>query len=127
MNIKLPQIIISFILCISLCIFSSFYIQKSMQHIYDEIENIENSIDKMKSADIYIRAGKLKTYMHEKEKILEMLVPHEDLHDLGMQIADVVLSLKIDDLDDSRKAIALVKENALHLIKHESFSLSNIF
>ena len=127
MSIKRSAIIISFILCISLCLFSGFYIQKSMHHIYDEIENIENSIGKLKSADINDRAEKLKTYMHEKEKILEMLVPHEDLHDLGIQIADVVLSLNIEDLDDSRKAIALVKENALHLIKHESFSISNIF
>ncbi len=127
MRTRLIIMISSFILSIAVSVFSSLYVQSVMNEVIDKAGMIENLLENDNTEKALEAAKKLKNDIEKKEPFLEGLVPHEDLHDLSVQIADADLSIKIGDLDDCKKAIELMKENADHLIKHESFLLGNIF
>ena len=70
---------------------------------------------------------KMLDYVKKRSGVLEMLTPHEDLHDLIVALTDAYISLRIQDMDDYEKAITLFEENIRHLISHEAVSFSNIF
>lgn len=98
-----------------------------MGNVIRHANQMEAHIRENNTKDAFVSAEKLKKIIEEKEQLLEGLVPHEDLHDLSVQIADASLSIKIGDLDDCKKAIELMIENAEHLIKHEALLIGNIF
>lgn len=98
-----------------------------MDSIITEAGQMQTHLDNNDLRSAISSAEKLQSIIDHKEKLLEGLVPHEDLHDLSIQISDASLSILINDLDDCKKALKLMKENAEHLIKHESFLFGNIF
>ena len=127
MRTRLIIMISSFLACIVICIFSNLYVGKTMNEVIKEAKRMEAYLKEDQIREAFQSAEKLEKAIIWKEPLLEGLVPHEDLHDLSVQVADTALSIKIGDLDDCKKAIALMKENAEHLIKHEAFLLGNIF
>lgn len=127
MKTRLVILISSFVLSLFICLFSSAFVHSSMDTVIEKAEDMEMLLEKNDTEKAFDTALKLKEDIEKRESILEGLVPHEDLHDLSVQIADAGLSIKIGDLDDCKKAIELMKENAEHLIKHESFLIGNIF
>lgn len=119
--------ILSFLICFGICFFSNLYVVKSMNGVIEAAEKIEKHLKENNTEKAREASDALKKYIEKRQSLLEGLVPHEDLHDLSVQIADAVLSIKIHDLDDCKKALSLMKENADHLINHESFLLGNVF
>lgn len=127
MKTRMVTFFSAFALSISICLFSNRFVGYSMNIVIKEAKQMEAHLNEDRKDDAFQSAEKLQKYIENKEQLLEGLVPHEDLHDLSMQIADAALSIKIGDIDDSKKAIELMIENAEHLIKHEAFMLGNIF
>ena len=127
MRTRLIIMISSFLICIATCVFSNLYVGDAMNTVIKEAEKMETYLAENQTKDAFQSAEKLEKQIDQKQQLLEGLVPHEDLHDLSVQITDTALSIKIGDLDDCKKALALMKENAEHLIKHEAFLLGNIF
>lgn len=127
MKVRIAILIFSFAFSIALCIFSNAYVEISMNYIIEKAENMEKTLINKAPDSAKDAAEALKKYIDSKSHVLESLVPHEDLHDLSVQIEDIALTMRIQDLDDCQKALALIKENADHLIRHEAFSLGNIF
>lgn len=66
------------------------------------------------------------TEIEEKNPILEILTPHDDLHDMLTQLVEAKVSLTIGDMDDFDQKIALFRENLEHIRSHEALTLSNI-
>ena len=127
MRLRIGILVFAFVFSVGLCIFSNVYVENSMSAIIQKAEEMEKMLIKHDSKSASAASESLKEYMVKKSRILESLVPHEDLHDLSVQIEDIVLTIRIQDLDDCQKALALIKENADHLIRHEAFSCGNIF
>lgn len=127
MRTRFLILIFSFLLSIGICLFSKTCVNRTMSNIKKDAEQMESFLRDGQFDKALHSAENLQKGIKQKEKLLEGLVPHEDLHDLSIQIADCALSIEIDDIDDCKKALSLIKENAEHLIKHEAFLLGNIF
>lgn len=127
MKSRVLILLLSTIICLSVCFFSNYSVRSIMDIMIYDAEKTEAYIKSNKLASAFSVSQNLKDKISRYEQLLESLVPHDDLHDLSIQIEDVALSIAIDDMDDCKKALALLKENAEHLIKHESLSLANIF
>lgn len=124
---RLIIFVFSFALCILICFLSFGFVENSMTDILKEARNTETLLNENKNNEAILSTEKLNDLIYQSSKTLEALVPHEDLHDLSIQIADALISIRIGDMDDCKKAIVLIKENAEHLIRHEALSLGNIF
>ena len=127
MRTRLFIMILSFLICAGICCFSNLYVCRTMKHVIISADEMEDNLQENRIGKASDTAESLRRMIEQKEQLLEGLVPHEDLHDLSVQIADTALSIRIGDLDDCKKALELMKENAEHLIKHEAFLLGNIF
>ncbi len=127
MKSRLVIFLSAFAFSISICVFSNKLVGHTMGNVISHANQMEAHLRENNTKDALVSAEKLKKIIEEKEQLLEGLVPHEDLHDLSVQIADASLSIKIGDLDDCKKAIELMIENAEHLIKHEALLIGNIF
>lgn len=127
MRLRIMILVFAFVFSIGLCLFSNAYVENSMTEIIQKSKQMEEMLLKGDFDKASFASESLKKYIDQKSSVLESLVPHEDLHDLSVQIEDIVLTIRIQDLDDCRKALALIKENADHLIRHEAFSCGNIF
>lgn len=127
MRVRVFILILFLGFAVSTAVFSNFYVHGVMNRLSDMRKEAEEHADNRNTAEALKIAEDMLSYIRKKAPVLEMLTPHEDLHDLILQLNDVCVSLSISDLDDYRKAITLLKENTEHLISHESLSFSNIF
>ncbi len=127
MKIRILIFIFAFLLSMGLCLYSNQFVGNTMRSIVEKAESMERLLVNNDSEKAFEVSENLKKFLDKKSRILESLVPHEDLHDLSVQIEDIALTISIQDLDDCKKALALIKENADHLIRHEAFSIGNIF
>lgn len=127
MKTRLITLVFSAFFCITLCLYSNFFVGRVMEKVTQDAEQMEKLLAEGEVQSAKQVSDRLTAYIKKNERFLESLIPHEDLHDLSVQIADVSLSIRISDLDDCKKAIALLLENTEHLTKHEAFSFGNIF
>lgn len=127
MKTRLITTIIILIVSIGLCTFSLFYVES----VTDELDDMRLSALEFAEAERLSEAEAVLTNMLEytkrKSPLLEMLTPHDDLHEMVMQLTDAKVSLTIQDMDDFDKAFALFQENLEHIREHEQLALSNIF
>ena len=121
------------IVVISMLVFSVLLCLTSMLYVY----NVMDRADEMRLKIILLAEQKrydeaevelvdALTYITNVSPILEVLTPHEDLHELTNQLTDARVSLAIRDMDDFRKAVVLFRQNIEHIRAHEALSLSNI-
>lgn len=127
MKSRVLILLISLCFALSLSVVSNRYVYRVMTEL-DEMrkECMQYTLSENRESAL-LCAREMLSVIEKNAPVLEMLTPHEDLHDLILQLNDVSVSLEINDLDDYRKAISLFEENIKHLISHESISFSNIF
>ncbi|MBR3927838.1 MAG: DUF4363 family protein [Clostridia bacterium] len=123
---RLVIMLSSFLICICVTVFSNIYVTNAMNAIEKEARIMEAILSEAGSGDFPF-PKELENEIFRGLHLLEILVPHEDLHDLSVQLADASISAQIGDMDDCRKALKLIMESADHLTKHESLQLGNIF
>lgn len=123
--------ILIFLFTLAFCISLSVFSEKTVSALMDEIEKEAVSVQELiKKRDIdkaLNKSNAIESRMKDAEGLLESLLPHTDIHELSAEIADVRVSLQINDLDDSEKAIELFIKCAGHLKRHESLSFGNLF
>lgn len=127
MKVRIAMLISTFLISLIVCTISSLYVNDVISDVLKDASSAETFMKDgdFESAKKYVEF--IKDKIEKNKPILESLLPHEDLHDLVIEIRDVCLSLSINDLDDMKKALELFRENAAHLKGHEGFSLGNIF
>ncbi len=110
----------------AVCVCSLLFVNGTM----DEMEKMRieamNHTENGNREDAEAVVSNMLTLISSRSKVLEMLIQHNDLHDMVMQLTDAKVSLSIDDMDDFEKAMSLFFENLEHIRAHEKISLSNI-
>lgn len=127
MKTRVIILLASFLLSVSVSIFSNAYVTGSML----ELQEMRNIAQRHAEGKRYAEAAQITSGMlallREKTPVLEMLTPHEDLHALMIELCSASVSLSVNDTEEYRKSVDLLKETIDHLISHESLSFSNIF
>ena len=117
----------SAVLAVTVCVFSNFYVTKSMKTLNRMRNEAIKHSEKHDFEKALSKTEEMIAFIEKRSTVLEMLTPHEDLHDLIIALNDAHISLEIEDMDDYTKAISLFEENINHLIAHESISVNNVF
>lgn len=111
---------------VGICIFSLMFVNSTMDEMEDMRLEAINHMENGSKSDAEAVVTNMLSKISSRSKLLEMLIQHDDLHDMIMQLTDAKVSLSIDDIDDFKKAMSLFYENLEHIRAHERISLSNI-
>jgi hypothetical protein len=97
----------------------------------DEMERIRAIAFEAARRGDYAAAGKavdaLEKEFKERSKWLELLGPHDDLHEIYLQIVDAKVCIELEKRDDVHQALVHLKEVLQHVRDHESFSMTNLY
>lgn len=126
MKSRIVIIVLSALFCISLTIFSYHFVNSTMTRLDGMREETVRLINESDIEGAENKISEMLFYIESRQDILESLVPHSTLHDISVQLTDVLTSLRIRDMDDFEKAMALFIESVDHFKSHEALSLSNI-
>lgn len=111
---------------VGICIFSLMFVNSTMDEMEEMRLEAMNHMENGSKSDAEAVVTNMLSKISSRSKLLEMLIQHDDLHDMIMQLTDAKVSLSIDDIDDFKKAMSLFYENLEHIRAHERISLSNI-
>ncbi len=111
---------------VGICIFSLMFVNSTMDEMEEMRLEATKHMESGNKDDAEAVVTNMLSEISSRSKLLEMLIQHDDLHDMIMQLTDAKVSLSIDDIDDFKKAMSLFYENLEHIRAHERISLSNI-
>ncbi len=111
---------------VGICIFSLMFVNSTMDEMEEMRLEATKHMENGSKSDAEAVVTNMLSKISSRSKLLEMLIQHDDLHDMIMQLTDAKVSLSIDDIDDFKKAMSLFYENLEHIRAHERISLSNI-
>lgn len=126
MKIRIWVVASMLVLSVAISAFSMIFVNSVMDDLdarrIEAIMNVENGMTDEAIAGITA----MLTTIEEKNPVLEILTPHDDLHDMLTQLVEAKVSLTIGDMDDFDQKISLFRENLEHIRSHEALTLSNI-
>ena len=111
---------------VGVCLFASIFVNDTLDCMIDMRHDAMTRVENVDNAEAEAIVVNMLSLINERSKVLEMLIQHDDLHDMVMQLTDAKVSLSINDMDDFEKALSLFYENLEHIRAHEKVSLSNI-
>ena len=126
MKIRIWVVASMLVLSVAISAFSMIFVNSVMDDLdarrIEAVMNVENGMTDEAIAGITA----MLTMIEEKNPVLEILTPHDDLHDMLTQLVEAKVSLTIGDMDDFDQKISLFRENLEHIRSHEALTLSNI-
>ena len=126
MKIRIWVVASMLVLSVAISAFSMIFVNSVMDDLdarrIEAVMNVENGMTDEAIAGITA----MLTTIEEKNPVLEILTPHDDLHDMLTQLVEAKVSLTIGDMDDFDQKISLFRENLEHIRSHEALTLSNI-
>ena len=126
MKTRIWVVVSMLVLSVAISAFSMIFVNSVMDDLdARRIEAVMNA-ESGKTADAIAGITAMLTTIEEKNAILEILTPHDDLHDMLTQLVEAKVSLSIGDMDDFDQKISLFRENIEHIRSHEALTLSNI-
>lgn len=127
MRQRLLIVILMTVFSLALCLFSLFYVRSAMAELAALRLTLEEQADAGKTDEAQATIAQMLNEIQAHGRWLEVLAPHNDLHEMRMQLTEAGTCLSIGDEDGYREAIRLFNELLDHLKTHEEPSLSNIF
>ncbi len=127
MRQRLLIVILMTVFSLALCLFSLFYVRSAMAELAALRLTLEEQADAGKTDEAQATIAQMLNEIQAHGRWLEVLAPHNDLHEMRMQLTEAGTCLSIGDKDGYREAIRLFNELLDHLKTHEEPSLSNIF
>ena len=116
-----------FLLAMGICTFSTL----GIEHVVDRCQELRNqavmAMDSGAVQETEEGLSALATYLEEHQGWLEILLEHEELHEIKNQILEAKLGLEYGVEDDFYQAIAKVSEALEHVRSIERMSLSNLY
>ena len=116
-----------FLLSMGICTFSTIGIER----VVDRCQELRNAavmaMDSGAVQETEEGLAALATYLEEHQGWLEILLEHEELHDIKNQILEAKLGLEYGVADDFYQAIAKVSEALEHVRGIERMTLSNLY
>ena len=116
-----------FLLSMGICTFSTIGIER----VVDRCQELRNAavmaMDSGAVQETEEGLAALATYLEEHQDWLEILLEHEELHDIKNQILEAKLGLEYGVADDFYQAIAKVSEALEHVRGIERMTLSNLY
>lgn len=116
-----------FLLSMGICTFSTIGIER----VVDRCQELRNAavmaMDSGAVQETEESLAALATYLEEHQGWLEILLEHEELHDIKNQILEAKLGLEYGVADDFYQAIAKVSEALEHVRGIERMTLSNLY
>lgn len=127
MKQRLLLVIVMTAFSLALCLFSLFYVRGAMTELAALRLTLEEQADAGRTDEAQATIARMLNELETHGRWLEVLAPHDDLHEMRMQLTEAGTCLSIGDDDGYREAIRLFNELLEHLKTHEEPSLSNIF
>ena len=101
-----------------------------MDQVTDEMEEMRMMVmDLAEAGDIEgakAELGQMAGAWSRHEQVMEMLAPHEQLHEITVLIIEGDANLTAGDRDDFNRSMALLGEAVNHLREEEQLKLTNI-
>jgi len=101
-----------------------------MDQVTDEMEEMRMMVmDLAEAGDIEgakAGLGQMAGAWSRHEQVMEMLAPHEQLHEITVLIIEGDANLTAGDRDDFNRSMALLGEAVNHLREEEQLKLTNI-
>lgn len=116
-----------FILSMAVCTFSTIGIERVVERCQELRNAAVMAMDSGAVQETEEGLSALATYLEEHQGWLEILLEHEELHEIKNQILEAKLGLEYGIEDDFYQAIAKVEEALEHVRSIESVSLSNLY
>ena len=126
MKQRLLIVVVMTAFSLALCLFSLFYVRISMAELAALRLTLEEQADAGQIDEAQATIARMLNEIQARGRWLEVLAPHDDLHEMRMQLTEAGTCLSIGDDDGYREAIRLFNELLDHLQTHEEPSLSNI-
>lgn len=118
---------IVFVLSMLACTFSTIAITRVVDHAQELRSAAVIAMDSGAIQETEEALAALATYLEEHQGWLEILLDHEELHDIKNEIIEAQLGLEFGIIDDFYQCIAKVGEGLKHIESIESISLSNLY
>ena len=126
MKARIWVVVTMLVLSIAISAVSMIFVNSVMDSLdsarIEAVLNVENG----NTDEAIAKITAMLTEIEEKNPILEILTPHDDLHDMLTQLVEAKVSLTIGDMDDFDQKISLFRENVEHIRSHEALTISNI-
>lgn len=126
MKARIILVISMFILSIAMCLFSMLFVRNTMDNLDHNRIRVVMYVEQGHREEGDALLTSMLTYVSARQALLEILTPHDDLHEMVTQLTDARVSLSINDMDDFKQAIMLFQEYVEHIRTHEALTLSNI-
>lgn len=126
MKQRLVIVILMTAFSLALCLFSLFYVRGTTAELAALRLTLEEQADAGQTDEAQATIARMLNEIQARGRWLEILAPHDDLHEMRMQLTEAGTCLSIGDDDGYREAIRLFNELLDHLKTHEEPSLSNI-
>lgn len=126
MRQRLLIVVLMTVFSLALCLFSLFYVRSAMEELAVLRLTLEEQADADMRDEAQATIAQMLNVIQARGRWLEVLAPHDDLHEMRMQLTEAGTCLSIGDDDGYREAIRLFGELLEHLKTHEEPSLSNI-
>ncbi|MDO4828405.1 MAG: DUF4363 family protein [Clostridia bacterium] len=126
MKQRLVIVILMTAFSLALCLFSLFYVRDTTDELAALRLTLEEQADAGQTDEAQATIARMLNEIQAHGRWLEILAPHDDLHEMRMQLTEAGTCLSIGDDDGYRESIRLFNELLDHLKTHEEPSLSNI-
>lgn len=126
MKARIIVVISMLLISVSVCLISMLYVRSAMNEMEDMRIQTVLAVEEGRKEDALVLLTDMISLLDERSRILECLTPHEDLHNLVIELTTAKKSLMIGDMDDYKQSVMLIQEFSEHIRDHESLTLSNI-
>ena len=118
----------SAVLAVSLAVcFASLYMHT---HVIEEMGGLcTEAIENVRSDDLAVavyKTGQMLELFRHNNLMLELVAPHDDLHEALACLRDAAVALECEDMDDAYQSLVSLHDMLEHLHEHEAFSLANL-
>ena len=116
-----------FLLSMGICTFSTIGIERVVERCQELRNEAVMAMDSGAIQETEEGLAALATYLEEHQGWLEILLEHDELHEIKNQLLEARLGLEYGVEDDFYQAIAKVNEGLEHVRSIEKLSLSNLY
>lgn len=115
------------VICLAICVLALLFVNDVTEKSEDMRAHILELVDSGRDDEARHELSELKKYWKSKEKILEIITSHEDIHDVSRQLAEAEVTLSEGEYDDFIKSMAALSEMLEHIYQEEQLRITNIF
>ena len=69
----------------------------------------------------------LEKFWEERSRVLEMLIAHDDVHEIATSISDARVCLEVEDIDDFLRTAEQLKASVGHINSVQNISFGNLY